>query len=71
MPTPATSLPFPATDWWRPTAGMAWQWQIGGGTLDFDLQVDVWDIDLGVHKSVVTNFIALWRALACRWQKRP
>lgn len=48
-----TNPPTPAADWWRPTAGMTWQWQIGGGTLDFDLQVDVWDIDLGVHKSVV------------------
>lgn len=31
--------------WWRPTAGLTWQWQIGGGAIDPELSVDVFDID--------------------------
>jgi hypothetical protein len=50
--TPMSSPVSSTIDWWHPTAGLTWQWQLGGA-LDFDLKVNVWDIDLGVHKSVV------------------
>jgi hypothetical protein len=49
---PMTSPVSPTTNWWHPIVGLTWQWQLGGA-LDFGLEVDVWDIDLGVHKSVV------------------
>ena len=52
---PVTAFPSPASDWWRPKAGLSWQWQLEGA-FDFDVQADVWDIDLGVHKSGVDKF---------------
>ena len=39
-------------DWWQPTAGLTWQWQLTG-KLNLDLQTDVIDIDLHVGRSVV------------------
>jgi len=40
-----------ANDWWHPTTGLSWQWQLTG-KLNLDLQTDVIDIDLGVGQSV-------------------
>jgi hypothetical protein len=47
-----TSSLATATDWWRPSPGLTWQWQLTG-KLDLDLQTDVIDIDLDVGKSVI------------------
>ena len=47
--------PTPAKDWWRPAAGLTWQWQLTG-QLDLDLQTDVIDIDLDVGESVVDHY---------------
>ncbi|MBN1303679.1 MAG: endo alpha-1,4 polygalactosaminidase [Anaerolineales bacterium] len=41
-----------AADWWHPASGSTWQWQLTG-ELGLDLQVEVYDIDLQVEKSVV------------------
>jgi len=59
-----TASPTLTLDWWHPTPGMTWQWQLGSA-LDFDLQVDVWDIDLGVHKSVVDKLHSLDAKVIC------
>ena len=56
--------PSPTPDWWHPTVGLIWQWQLGSA-LNFDLQVDVWDIDLGVHKSVVDKLHSLDAKVIC------
>ena len=37
--------PPPEGTWWKPAAGLSWQWQIGGGAIDPNLDVDVFDID--------------------------
>ena len=54
-----TPSPSPSTqgakDWWRPVAGLSWQWQLTG-KLNLDLQTDVIDIDLDVGKSVVDHY---------------
>lgn len=42
-------------DWWHPTAGLSWQWQLAG-RLGLDLQVDVIDVDLEVGRSVVDYY---------------
>ncbi|MFZ5819309.1 MAG: endo alpha-1,4 polygalactosaminidase [Chloroflexota bacterium] len=55
MPTLMPSTSQPATDWWRPAAGLTWQWQLTG-KLDLDLQTDVIDIDLDVDQSVVDHY---------------
>ena len=36
---------IPSGSHWKPGAGLSWQWQIGGGTIDPNLAVDVFDID--------------------------
>jgi len=56
--------PSPSPDWWHPSHDLTWQWQLGSA-LDFDLQVDVWDIDLGVHKSVVDKLHSLDAKVIC------
>lgn len=53
-----------AGTWWRPPAGLTWQWQLGSA-LDFDVQAAVWDIDLGVHSSVVDKLHALDAKVIC------
>ena len=56
--------PASPVDWWRPTSGLSWQWQLGSA-LDLDLKVDVWDIDLDVHKSVVDTLHSLDAKVIC------
>jgi endo-alpha-1,4-polygalactosaminidase (GH114 family) len=45
----------PSSDWWRPTPGLSWQWQLTG-KFDLEIQTDVIDIDLDVGQSVVDYF---------------
>jgi hypothetical protein len=54
-PSPMTETTAPGIDWWHPTAGLTWQWQLTG-SLDLELQVDVIDIDLDVGQSVVEHY---------------
>ncbi len=58
-PAEATAKPTmnitPPSDWWRPTPGLSWQWQLTG-KFDLDFQSDVIDIDLDVGQSVVDHF---------------
>jgi hypothetical protein len=42
-------------DWWQPSIGLTWQWQLTG-KLDLDLQTDVIDIDLSTGQSVVDHY---------------
>jgi hypothetical protein len=42
-------------NWWQPSAGLTWQWQLTG-KFNLDLQTDVIDIHLGVDKSVVDYY---------------
>ena len=51
MTTPAGATPIVKAHW-QPSAGSSWQWQLTG-KLDLDMEVDVWDIDLEVGRSVV------------------
>ena len=52
---PKNSSPEPASDWWRPAAGLTWQWQLTGES-DPDIQTEVVDIDLEVDQSVVEAY---------------
>lgn len=40
-------------DWWRPTVGLTWQWQIGDLDIDTSVDADVYDIDLYVDQSII------------------
>jgi hypothetical protein len=53
-----------ARDWWRPAAGLTWQWQLTG-KLDLELHTDVIDIDLDVDKSVVDHYHAAGTKVIC------
>jgi len=61
---PVSKTNEPSSEWWCPTPGLTWQWQLVSA-LDFDLRVDVWDVDLGVHKSVVDKLHALDVKVIC------
>jgi hypothetical protein len=52
---PEGTSPTSANDWWQPTAGLTWQWQLTG-KLNLDFQTDVIDIDLDVGQSVVDHY---------------
>ena len=54
-----------ARDWWHPTAGLTWQWQIGDNDIDTSIQADVFDIDLYVDQTVVDELHAKNRKVIC------
>ncbi len=53
------------TTWWKPTAGTTWQWQIGGGTIDPTLAVQVFDIDWEEDATVVQSLHAASKEVIC------
>ncbi|BAJ62434.1 endo alpha-1,4 polygalactosaminidase [Anaerolinea thermophila] len=57
--------PHPAADWWRPTVGLTWQWQIGNNEIDTRVDVDVYDIDLYVDQAVIDELHAQGRRVIC------
>jgi hypothetical protein len=56
---------IPAGSWWKPTAGLTWQWQIGGGTIDPSLAVAVFDIDWEQEASVVGQLHQAGKKVIC------
>ena len=62
---PPSRNPQPAIDWWRPTAGLTWQWQIGDYDIDTSIEADVYDIDLYVEQSVIDELHAKGRKVIC------
>jgi hypothetical protein len=54
-----------AGTWWKPVAGLSWQWQIGGGTIDPTLAVDVFDIDWEEDASVVSQLHQAGKKVIC------
>jgi hypothetical protein len=63
--TTATDASAPAGSWWKPVAGLSWQWQIGGGTIDPNLAVDVFDIDWEEDASVVAQLHQAGKKVIC------
>ena len=66
---PSTSQPSnlqPSTnDWWHPTAGLTWQWQIGDNDIDTSIEADVYDIDLYVDQAIIDELHAKGRKVIC------
>jgi endo-alpha-1,4-polygalactosaminidase (GH114 family) len=58
------ALPSMAQDWWRPAAGLTWQWQLTS-RLDLDLRTDVVDVDLEVGRSVVEYYHSQGTKVVC------
>lgn len=42
MPSPVSS----SKDWWRPTVGLTWQWQLSEPPVDTSVDAEVYDIDI-------------------------
>ncbi len=41
-----SSSPSISKNWWRPTVGLAWQWQLSEPPVDTSIDADVYDIDI-------------------------
>lgn len=61
---PSTSSPNSPT-WWRPSAGLTWQWQIGDNDIDTSIEADVYDIDLYVDQAIIDELHAKRRKVIC------
>lgn len=62
---PSTLDLQPATNWWQPTAGLTWQWQIVNMDIDTSIEADVYDIDLYVDQAIVDELHAKGRKVIC------
>ena len=57
--------PLPITTWWKPKAGLSWQWQLSG-TLNNEYDVDVYDIDLSdTSAAQIASLHAQGRKVIC------
>jgi endo-alpha-1,4-polygalactosaminidase (GH114 family) len=71
-----TPSPLPASDWWHPTPGLTWQWQLDD-EMDTSPEADVYDIDLYVDQAVIDELHARGVKVICyisvgSWEdKRP
>ena len=45
-PEPTTPEQPEPVDWWRPTRGLTWQWQLDGKPIDRSVDAEVFDVDL-------------------------
>jgi hypothetical protein len=62
---PSTFSPQPTNDWWHPTVGLTWQWQIGDNDIDTSIKADVYDIDLYVDQSIIDKLHAKEHKVIC------
>lgn len=61
---PSTSSPNSPT-WWRPSAGLTWQWQIGDNDIDTSIEAEVYDIDLYVDQAIIDELHVKGRKVIC------
>lgn len=66
MPSPSQPSNLqPSTNWWKPTSGLTWQWQIGNDNIDTSIEADVYDIDLYVDQAIINELHAKGRKVIC------
>jgi hypothetical protein len=76
MTMPETPSPQSVIDWWHPTPGLTWQWQLDD-EMDTSPEADVYDVDLYVDQSVIDELHARGVKVICyisvgSWEdKRP
>ena len=63
-PAPIPSSPPPASDWWHPTPGLTWQWQLDE-EVDTSVEAVVYDIDLYADQSVIDDLHARGVKVIC------
>jgi hypothetical protein len=54
-----------STNWWQPTVGLTWQWQIGDNDIDTSIEADVYDVDLYVDQAIINELHAKGRKVIC------
>lgn len=64
-PQPSIFNQTPKTDWWHPSVGLTWQWQIGNLDIDTTIAADVYDIDLYVDQAIINDLHAKGRKVIC------
>jgi len=52
-------------NWWQPSAGLTWQWQIGNDDIDTSIEADVYDIDLYVDQLVINELKSKGKKVIC------
>jgi endo-alpha-1,4-polygalactosaminidase (GH114 family) len=52
-------------NWWCPTVGLSWQWQIRDNDIDISIEADVYDLDLYVDQSIINELHAKGRRVIC------
>ncbi len=62
--SPIPSSPSPAPDWWHPTPGLTWQWQLDEN-IDTTVKAEVYDVDLYVDQSVIDDLHARGVKVIC------
>ena len=62
---PSSVFASASTNWWHPTPGLTWQWQIGDLDIDTSIEADVYDIDLYVDQSIIDELHAKGRKVIC------
>jgi len=65
LPAPMTSTVSPSQDWWHPTVGLTWQWQIGDNDIDTSIEADVYDVDLYIDQSIIDELHTKERKVIC------
>lgn len=69
-PAPAVATPRVlatpgSAEWWRPTPGLTWQWQLEGEQIDTSIEADVYDIDLYADQAIIDRLHAQGRRVIC------
>lgn len=65
-PAPAASTTGTAAAWWKPSAGLSWQWQLDEMPVDLEADAEVYDIDLfDVSPCAVADLHAQGRHVIC------
>lgn len=66
-PTPVNPIPTtppPASDWWHPSPGLTWQWQLDE-EVDTSVEAEVYDIDLYTEQSLIDELHAQGVKVIC------
>ncbi len=64
-PMSETTSSSASKDWWKPFAGLTWQWQIGNDDIDTSIDAEVYDIDLYADQAVIDELHAQGRKVIC------
>jgi len=65
IPPSVSPSMLPAHDWWHPTPGLTWQWDLSDSGVDTSVEAQVYDIDLYVEQGVIDELHARGSKVIC------